>query len=173
MIQKRTLGVISLGVLLVLATPSWASKISSTKMKSYAEIYPQFFQTTTHHIVNHASSHHRQAVTLLINSFNGNTDVDGLSAVLTPSAKPSSLKSTSQIKQLLSQKGLSWQDYQEITHTLAKNPKAFKTFLSDLDRNRIHQTLIAETQEDPSFIRNIHSTDQQIIVRSVLNNFKK
>jgi hypothetical protein len=164
----------TLGLSMALTGHALAFAIAPEKIKSYADIYPEFFQASM--IQNAAyrpASSKSEAVTLLMNSFNGDTDVDELSAVLRPSDMSSSvIKPDSQIKKLLSTKGLQWKDYMEITHTLATDQALFTHFMGQLDQAKVQKNVVSRAAEDPTFIAQIASLDQQVIVRNLLKSYK-
>jgi hypothetical protein len=165
-----------LGGLLVLVVamgggnPVWASSIPVEKLKAYAQIYPDLFRQNG----NKQTEKQSRAVTLLLNSFNGDTDVNELSAALRHGGPSSAIepvspiKPESQIKQLVVAKGLQWEEFQQITHTLASNPEEFKDFRKQLDWSRLNRSMFNRTNHDVSLINQINSLDQQIIVKNLL-----
>jgi hypothetical protein len=158
---------IAVCILCWVSTPAFAMNASAEKIKAYAEIYPSFFKTTTQTVAYQPNTYKSQAVTLLLNSFNGTTDVDELSAVLRPSDQ-SALKPESVIRQLLQSKGIAWQEYQDITHTLASDPASFQMFISQLKQGPGGKEIMSKVYTDPSLMRDVRSTDHQIILKNLM-----
>lgn len=168
-------GAFALLIMLGLSAQAWAEGPASEKLKHYADLYPDlFYASPVQNMTHRPSSNKSEAVVLLINSFNGDTDVDELAAVLRPNDYTASvIKTDSQIKQLLQAKGLQWKDYIEITHTLAIDPHTFNQFVQHLDQARLERSIISRADSDPAFLGQINSRDQQIIVRNLLEHFKR
>jgi hypothetical protein len=167
------MGLLSLSLSLGVTVNAWANpSITPEKMKAYAEIYPDIFQISMH-TVSHtpATGGKTQAVRLLLDSFDGNTDVDELSAALRPSDF-SPMKKEQQIRRLLASKNIQWNEYLEITRLLSRDPALFKVFMHHLDPNRVQHQLISQAANDPNFIRNINSDDHQIIMKNLVANFR-
>jgi len=161
-------------LVLMLGFVQWAMAVDMApeKIKTYAGIYPDLFVPMTQMVSNRPTGGRSQAVSLLLKSFSDDTDVDGLSAVLRPSDR-SMMKSDTQITQLMAAKGLSMEEYRNITHMLATDPKALQLFYSAVDTARMQKTLMASLKADPERIRDIHDFDQQVIVRNLIDKISK
>jgi hypothetical protein len=164
----------SVGFSVLIIAQSWAMGVSPEKMKAYADIYPDLFQSTTQTVSYHGGGGKNQAVNLLLESFNGNTNVEELSAVLKPTYyTPSSLRSEGQIKQILAAKGLTWEEYQELTKTIAKDPAQFQQFIAQVNAAQAQRSLVSKAENDPAFMQNLHSPEHKAIVKNLISYLKK
>jgi hypothetical protein len=160
---------ILVGMCVFLLGQGWAMEISSDKLRAYAEIYPDIFQSSTYGVSNHSLGRHSEVVSMLVESFNGRNNYEDLAAVLKPSDRTaSSLRSENQIKQLLAMKGITWDEYLQMTHEIAQDPSQFEAFSKYLNPARVQHTLVAKAEEDLGFVQNIRSSDHQVIVRNLL-----
>jgi len=172
--MRRLFFCVYIGVLIFyMSFVSYAQDINNDKMKLYVELYPDLFVAGPQLISNRMPVAKTQTVSLLLKSFNDSTDYQELSAVLHPtdhSADQSVMKSDSELVKLLEAKGLSWQEYQDITHQLATNPTLFQSFYKQVNKFYLKRKLSGVR---PDNVQTITNPDQQILVNNLMSELSK
>lgn len=176
MLKGLATGMLALGLAGAILAPCQAMEDSAPdKLMAYAQLYPEVFQSTIKPAAYKPTGNKGQVVNLLLESFNGNTNVEELSMVLRPgdTTTVTTLKPEAQIKQLAESRGLQWSEYQRITQSLASDPQQFRAFIAHLNRDQMQRVLREKSQDDPHFVRNIKQAEHQVIVQKLLATLMK